>query len=326
MRYILYFVFIFNLTLFANDDGSNSYWSKAVANTESLWKTTKQLTNDGVDGAKNLTSNGLSKTKDIFSQGKKILLEKTLLTSINLALDYNNTIKVNQLSLDDANGSTLVSMVVTLDGEDKPLQIVLKNFNWDVSEDKEFIILENLDISLDIAWLNYLIQEELKKNNGYLKLSYSFAKEPFIQTLKQKTKTSYNYTEKEDTKENIIVVPADTFVNNGDNILEDIAKKLSDGVFVQPIFIKQNGNEIEGHFGLLGSETGLLLTIPYFDWATANEKKLIVIENIKVKECSKPCIESILRKYREQIVFKYNPLFESMLVKIRPKIEKINKE
>jgi hypothetical protein len=321
MRYILYFVFIFNLTLFANDDGSNSYWSKAVANTESLWKTTKQLTNDGVDGAKNLTSNGLSKTKDIFSQGKKILLEKTLLTSINLALDYNNTIKVNKLSLDDTNGSTLVSMVVTLDGEDKPLQIVLKNFNWDVSEDKEFIILENLDISLDIAWLNYLIQEELKKNNGYLKLSYSFAKETFLQTLKQKTKTTYNFTEKEDKKENIIIVPSDIFVNNGDNILEDIAKKLSDGVFIQPIFIKQNGNEIEGHFGLLGSEKGLLLTIPYFDWATANEKKLIVLTNIDYNKSNKPWVVAVLQKHHKQILFQYDESLKEYLLTIKPKLE-----
>lgn len=321
MRYLFYFVFIFNFTLLANDNGNKSYWDKALAHSESLWNTTKQLTNDGVDGAKNITSNGLSKTKDIFSQGKKILLEKTLHTSINLALDYNNTIKVNQLSLDDINGSTLVSMVVELDGEDKPLHMVLKNFNWDVSEDKEFIILENLDISLDIAWLNYLIQEELKKNNGYLKLSYSLAKETFLQTLKQKTKTTYNLTKKQDKKGNIIVVPSDMFVNNGGNTLEDIAKKLSDGVFIQPIFIKQNGNEIEGHFGLLGSEKGLLLTIPYFDWATANEKKLIVLTNIDYNKCNKPWVIAVLQKHHKQILFQYDENLKEYLLTIKPKLE-----
>jgi hypothetical protein len=326
MKYILYFLFIFNLNLFANDDSSNSYWDKAVTNTESLWNTTKQLTNDGVDGAKNLTFNGFSKTKDIFSQGKKILLEKTLLTSINLALDYNNTIKVNQLSLDDTNGSTLLSMEVELDGEDKPLHIVLKNFDWDVSEDKEFIILENLDISLDIAWLNYLVQEELKKNNGSLKLSYSLAKETFLQTVKQKTQTTFVANISNSKQKNIpynqkFQLVQKILAENDKDVFVHIIRELYDENYIKPIYIQKNEKSIEAHFLLTGSEKPFLITFEDFDWATANDKKLIVISNIKLKDCNKPWIGSLLKKSHEQIIVEYNPFFEELLQKLKFKMQ-----
>lgn len=330
MKYFVYLLLVLHINLYASESNSgNLSWNKVVEQTDFLWDKTKQITLNTVDGAKNVTSNGIERTNNIFSEGKQIILKRILLTSLNTGLDYNDTIKVNDVIINNETGS--LSLFVKLDGEDKELNLDVKHFDWDIVENKKFIILENLQVSVDIAWLDYLLQEYLKTHNGYIQVKYSLAKETFLRSLKTNKKTTYventfNTQQKDLLYSQKLELVQGIMDKNGENFLEEIVKELVDEAFISPIFMKKNGESLECSFSLAGSEKDFFITFESFDWATANEKKLIVIENIKVKECSKPWIESILRKYREQIVFKYNPLFESMLVKIRPKIEKINKE
>ncbi len=335
MRKIFYALLVFNVHLLANNENIDLYWNKAIEQTNSLWNKTKQVSLDTVDGAKNITAESIDTTKNIFSKGKKIFLEKTLLASINVGLDYNNSITANNLTINDENGS--LSLLITLEGEDKELTLDVHHFDWDITENKEFIILENIDASLDIAWLNYFLKEYLRKNNGYIKIKNSLAKETFLRSLKVSIKTSYietdvnsqkeqngfqmeaikNLIKNNDEKKNDIK----NNVKNDKNILENLVKEFYDETYIKPIYIKQNGKEIECNFSLAGSEKGLLLTLEDFDWATANEKKLIVIGNIQFKNCNKPWIESLLHKHYEQILFQYDPLFEKMLTDMKAKTQ-----
>jgi hypothetical protein len=323
VKYIAYVLFLLlSINLYGNESDTNSPWKKAIEQTDFLWDKTKQITLNTIDGAKNIASNGVSTTNNILSDGKQLILRRILLTSLNVGLDYNDTIKVNDLILNSANGS--LSLLVKLDGEDRELSINVKYFDWDIIENKQFIVLENIDVSLDIAWLDYILQEYLKTHSGYIKVKYSLAKETFLRSLKENRKTTYvgNITsnEKEITLQNQKIEEIKTIINkNDDNFLEHIIKELYDEAYISPIFIKKNGNLLECNFSLAESEKDLFITFEDFEWTTANEKKLIVIENIKLKDCSKPWIDSILKKYHEQIVLKYNPLHEEILTKIKPK-------
>ena len=190
MKKIVAFVFALQFQILASDDSViNGYWNKALEQSDILWNKTKQITSDAVDGTKKLSVTGLHKTKSALSQGKIFLLEKTLLTSINLGLDYNNTIVVDKLSIDDTNGT--LSLLLSLMGEEQKILIDVKHFDWDLINDKKEIVLENLDIAIDTPWLDYLVKKYLKQHNGYLKVPYTFAKETFLNSLKEKTKTTY---------------------------------------------------------------------------------------------------------------------------------------
>jgi hypothetical protein len=323
VKYVVCFLFVLlSVNLYGNETETSSTWKKAIEQTDFLWDKTKQITLNTIDGAKNIASNGVHKTSNILSEGKQIILKRVLLTSLNAGLDYNDTIKVNDLRLNSENGSFW--LLVKLDGEDRELSVDVKHFDWDIIENKQFIILENIDVSLDIAWLDYILQEYLKTHNGYIKVKYSLAKETFLRSLKENRKTTYvaNITSNEQkiALQNQKIEEIKEIINKDDeNFLENIIKELFDEAYVSPIFIKKNGNSLECNFSLAESEKDFFITFEDFEWATANEKKLIVIEKIKLKDCSKPWIESILKKYHEQIIFKYNPLFEEILTKIKPK-------
>lgn len=322
MKYLVFCLFVlWSVHLYGNETDTSSPWKKAIEQTDFLWDKTKQITLNTIDSAKNIASNGVHKTNNILSEGKQIILQRVLLTSLNVGLDYNNTIKVNDLVLNNETGSFW--LLVKLDGEDRELNINVKHFDWDIIENKQFIVLENIDVSLDIAWLDYILQEYLKVHNGYIKVKYSLAKETFLRSLKENRKTTYiessTSNEKEIALYNQKIEEIKEILNkNDENFLENIMKELYDEAYLSPVFIKKNGSLLECNFSLAESEKDFFITFEDFDWATANEKKLIVIENIKIKECSKPWIESVLKKHREQIIFKYNPLFEEILTKVKP--------
>ncbi|MDD2698777.1 MAG: hypothetical protein PHF17_08260 [Arcobacteraceae bacterium] len=324
MKYIVYFLLILNLNLYANENENNSYWNKAVEQTDFLWNKTKQLTANTVEGAKNVTSSSVNVTKSMFSKGKKVFLEKTLLTSINLGLDYNNTIIVNELSIDDINGT--LSLLVQLNGEDKELFVDVKYFDWDVMGDKKFIVLENLDVSLDIPWLDYLFHKYLKRNNGYVKVPYSLAKETFLKSLKENKKTTYVETtqfkeiSKGENQEKLQKIK-DILASNNEDKLVNIFQEFYDETYIKTNFINQTEIGLEAKFSLLGSKDDLKITITHFDWATANDKKLIVLGNVKFKDCTKPWIASLLEKHHEQVIFNYNDILSLILSKIKSKTQ-----
>lgn len=324
MKYIVYFLLILNINLYANDNENNSYWNKAMGHTDFLWNKTKELTLNTVDNAKNITTDSVNSSKGALSKWKRILLEQTLVTSINFGLDYNDTIKVNNIIINDLNNS--LSFYIKLDGEDKELTLDIKHFDWSITENKEFIILENLDVSLDIAWLDSVLKEYLKRHNGSIKVKYSVGKETFLHSIKANIKTTNDVnslnSEKEKVQENQkLNAVKELLEQNDENLLENIVKALYDETYIKPIYIQKNGKSIEANFALLGSEKGFIITLEDFDWATANEKTLIAIGNIKFKDCNKPWIESLLKKHHEQILVQYNSVLEELLTQLKLKIQ-----
>jgi hypothetical protein len=318
MKNILYLLLIFNVASFASDEDVNSYWNKAVEQTDVLWNKTKDVTLNTFNGAKNVTINGIDATKGLLSKGKQVLLEKTLLTAINLGLDYNNTIVVNQLTINDLNSS--LSLVVKLEGEDKELLIDMQNFDWDISVDKNFIILENIDVTLDIPWLDYLAKKYLKQHNGYIKVKYSLAKETFLHSLKERINTTYGSSN--ELKISVATPDIENILaTNKENLFVIIFKSFYDEVFVKANYIKQVENGLAVNFSLAGSKDDLNVNITQFDWATANDKQLIVLGNIEVEKCTKPWIESLLHKNHEQIIFDYRDDLNTILTKIKPKTQ-----
>ena len=264
IRYIVYFLFVLNISLYANGIDSSFPWKKAIEQTDLLWDKTKQITSNTIDGTKNITSNGVNSTSNIISERKQSIFKMVIIASINAGLDYNDTIRVNDLTLNSKNGS--FSLKVKLDGEDKELNVNVKHFDWSIVENKQFIVLENIDISLDIAWLDYIFQEYLKTHNGYIKVKYSLANETFLSSLKENKKTTFVENSKSNEKEialqNNTIEAIKVIVNkNDENFLEHIVKELVDEAFISPVFIKKNENILECSFSLADSEKDFLLLL-----------------------------------------------------------------
>ncbi len=325
MKKISGILLIASLHLGAAEDGVGSYWNKAVEGTGVLWDKTKQITNDTYEGAKDLTLKGYDKSKGFVLDGKKSALEKTLLLSMNIGLRDNKTISVDKLKIDEVNGTLMMKLV--LDGEDKPLIIDVQHFDWDIiqEKDKKMIVIEKLKIAMDIPWIDYAVNRYLSKNNYTIKVDYTFAKETFLGSLKDKVPTSYVEMAKE---ENTILQSeldkasvAKEILDTQENSIATIFNDRFEPYYIKAKNITKVENGVEATFSLKGSQNDFGIYLTDFKWATANNESLIVIGKIVFKNCTKPWVASLLKKHSEQIIFEYDETFKTILESIKPKTQ-----
>ena len=151
--------------------------------------------NELVDESLLLLNKYFTKAKEYSNQGKNILIEQTLLNGINGLVDTDK-IKVKLFDIDDKTDA--IKVVLFLKGEDKELQIDIKKFDWGVTEDKKYIVFENLDILLNIPWMQYIVKDMAKRDNGYIKVPHTVALFSLLYSIKPNIDSTYVYRKKKD--------------------------------------------------------------------------------------------------------------------------------
>ncbi|MEA2018702.1 MAG: hypothetical protein U9N59_09655 [Campylobacterota bacterium] len=254
MKYIIILFLIVNLN------------AQEEVSLDSLW-----------NSAKSLSKNTLELTKDYSNQGKNILIEQTLFHGINGLVD-NSKIKVNLFDIDDNTNAIKINLF--LKGEDQNLTIDINKFTWGVTEDKKYIVFEDLDISLNMPWMQYIISDMMKRDNGYLKIPHNVGIFSLLYSIKPNIKLTYKQKEKEPF-----------------NILEyDYDKE-----FIKIEKFKSNNKTVEVILKLKGSKENLNIVVESYELRTANSKKVIVLQNLKYREFTKPWIKSIIDGQNNEI-------------------------
>jgi len=227
--------------------------------------------------------------KEYSIQGKNILIEQTLLNGINALVD-NTKIKINKFNIDDQTNAITINTF--LDGEDKNLLIDIKKFQWGVTEDKKYIVFENFDINMNIEWLQYIVDDIAKRDNGYIKIPHNVAIFSLLYSIKPNIKTTY----KEFQKEPFVLTeyPFD------EKYLKIEQLKISKDMIVTNVWLK-------------GSKENLKIDVDSYDVVTANGKKTIVLRDIKFKEFTKPWIKSIIDAQHNEIHLKYTEKLYNLL-------------
>jgi len=110
--------------------------------------------------------------KEYSIQGKNILIEQTLVNGINGLVD-NSKIKVNNFDINNTTNKIYINLF--LEGEDKNLTINIDKFQWGVTEDKKYIVFEDFDIDMNIPWIQYIVDDIAKRDNGYIKIPHNAA-------------------------------------------------------------------------------------------------------------------------------------------------------
>ena len=236
-------------------------------------------------------SSDLTKYIDLFkeysSQGKNTLIEKTLLNGINTLVD-NKKIKINSFDIDDDTDEIKINTF--LEGEDKDLEIEIKKFKWGVTEDKKHIVFEDFDIDLNIEWMQYIVDDIAKRDNGYIKIPHNIAIFSLLYSIKPNTKTTYKPFKK---KPFILTeYPFD------ERYLKIEQLEISKEMIVTNVWLK-------------GSKENLKIDVESYNITTANGKKIIVLKDIEFKEFTKPWIKSIIDAQKNEVHIKYTEkLFE----------------
>ena len=256
---------------------------------DSLWNSAKNLSNDALDVSKI----ALELTKEYSNQGKNILIEQTLTHGINGLVD-NSKINVNLFDINDTTNA--IKMNLFLKGEDQNLTMNIKNFEWGVTEDKKYIVFENLDISLDIPWMQYIIDDIIKRENGYLKIPHNVGIFSLLYSIKPNIKSTYT-------------------PRNKDKIPFDIIEYKYDKEFIKIEKFKSKNNNVEVIIKLKGSKNNLNIVVDSYELRTANSKKIIVLQNLKFSEFTKPWIKSIIDGQNNEIQLDYTKKLYDILNK-----------
>ena len=225
--------------------------------------------------------------KEYSVQGKNILIEQTLLNGINALVD-NTKIKINSFDIDDETNQ--IKIDTFLKGEDKNLSIDIKKFKWGVTEDKKYIVFEDFDIDMNIAWMQYIADDVAKRDRGYIKVPHNVALFSLLYTIKPNIETTYKYFKKKPFV--ITEYPFD------EKFLKIEQLEISKDMIVTNVWLK-------------GSKENLKIDVDSYNVVTANGKKLIVLKDIKFKEFTKPWIQSIIDAQNNEVHIKYTQkLFE----------------
>ncbi len=277
---------VLTISLYADGNTTNSvdklfvFFGIDKAQQEKIIKQTKILSREFLD-----------KSKEYSIQGKNILIEQTLQNGINALVDTTK-IKVEKFDINDTTND--IKMEIFLNGEDDILDVDIKSFEWGVSADNKYIVFENVDISLNIPWVDYVIQNMIKRGDGYIKVPKNVTLFSLLFSIKPNIESTYKETKKEPF--DIVNYPYDKSYIDIDKF--EVSKKNIDASIV-----------------LNGSKDGLKFKIKSYNLLRANKKTLIVLKNIKFESCNKPWFQSVIEKQNNQIHLTYTDELYKLLAR-----------
>jgi hypothetical protein len=251
---------------------------------------TKKITevvNDVKKTASKLQNKIVSKTKEVAHKGQSLAIDKTLINGLNASLD-KKYIDIRYLKKDTK--TNVITMVVYLNGEKKYLGMTLKDFKWGYSKDEEYIVLEKINVSFNIPWIEYLIKDSLKRD-PYIVLPNYLSIADFLESIKPATKTTF-------TK--ITSRPFNPLAYNFDKKYFDIQK------------LNLKNKSIIADIKLAGSDN-LKFEVTKFDLFTANKRRFIVMKNINIKYATKPWLSYIIKSWNNSLKFDFDKDFYETL-------------
>jgi hypothetical protein len=263
---------------------ASSYWDQALKSANSVWEKTKDVSSDTLEKTKEVSSDTWEQTKKYSHKGKNRTIEQSVIHGLNALVDTSK-IKIEDFSIDDKTDK--ITMTIMLDGEDHELNIKLDNFDWGVSKDEKYIVFKNIDLSLDIEWLDYLLHDTIKRDNGYYVVNNSASTYSMLYTIKSPVKV--DWTAKDKHKFDWVYYQYDKDYINLTKF--DIIKS-------EQIKIKAK---------LKGSMKDLVLDISHYNLMSAQHRKYIVLKDIKFKTCSKPWIQSLIHQQDDMIILDFIP-------------------
>jgi len=246
----------------------------------------KIITQSKIVGAELLT-----KSKEYSIQGKNILIEQTLQNGINTLVDTKK-IKVEGFDINDTTNAIFMS--IFLKGEDDILDIDIRSFDWGYSSDDKYIVFENLDISLNIAWLDYIVQNMINRGDGYIKVPKDLTLSSLLFSIKPNIKSTYKKVKKPPF---------------------DIVAYPYSKMFIDIKTFEVKDKTIKANIELLDSKDGLKFHISSYDLLRANKRTIIALKNITFKACNKPWIESLIKQQNSELHLTYTNTLYRLLNK-----------
>jgi hypothetical protein len=232
----------------------------------------------------------INKTKEFARRGQDLIIDKSLINGLNATLDKKH-MEIKYLKKNTK--TNVLTMVVYLDGEPKYLGITLKDFKWGYTKDEKFIVLEKINISLNIPWLDYLVKDAIKRYNGYILVPNYLSISSFLETIKPATKTTFKQ---------VVRQPFNLLTYKFDKKYFDIKK-----------FTIKN-KTIDADIKLNGS-SNMKFKVDSYDVFTSNNRTNIVLKNIKINSTNKPWLKSIIQKWDNSFLFDYDKNFYESLAK-----------
>ena len=301
-KIITIYILIFT-SLFAEDN--SSMWDITSKSLNSIWEKSKEIGNESWE-----------ETKKYTKLGKNLLLEESLTTSMNMSLDTNTT-QIKEFKINDDDS---IKMVVKLVGEDKDLILDIKQYDWGITEDKKFIVFENIQYDANIKWIKYLLDFYIEKNHGYIAIKHSTTKQSLLFSLKDSIETTYE-SDKKYAKKYWSEVKKQIQKRWKNSDKKDLTYTFNNILDEEQIAIKNFGidkDKISANIFLIDT-TPIKLTLESFEWATANKRKYIVLKDIKINT-NRPWIKGILEKKDNNFHFGYSLAIQKILLSIKPPI------
>lgn len=231
----------------------------------------------------------LMMAKEYSIQGKNILIEQTLINGINNSVDTTK-IKVHTAKINNTNNH--IHLDLFLAGEDKNLLIDITKFQWGVSQDKKYIIFEDIDLNMNIEWLNYLFKAFIERENGYIKVRNTPALFSLLYSMKADIPTTYKFVEKKP-----FTLTAYPF----------------DEKYIKIEHLEINKENILSTLWLKDSKDNLDINIKSYTIMIENKKQTIYLKDLQFERCSKPWIQSLVEQHNIEIPLEYNDKIFKML-------------
>jgi len=267
MKLLLIFIIALNL-----HSQEISYWDKA-----------KNFGSDMIDSTSTYINDSWKDTKDYTHSTKNIAISKTMINGINAMTD-NSKIKVEQFNIDDKTG--YIDATIYLNGEDKNLKANVKDFTWSVSENKEYILINNIDATVDIPWIHYLLANMIIRNDGYLILPFQASTFTLLYAIKDNIPL----------KKDISSIAKFDFVHYAYN---------KEYFNINKFEVKNNNIIID--ISAKGSTENIKFDIKSYVLRTANKKEIIALRDIKFNSCNKPWMKSVITSQDSEVLLDFNP-------------------
>ena len=195
MKKIFFTLILVNITLFG---AQQTPVDRAVKEVNLAVKKVKKIASDIATKTSEIGHKKTSHKKLFTKKGNSLFVEKTLIDELNNVIAQEN-VKIKYIKKNTT--TNVLTMYVYRKGESKNLLVTLKSFNWGYSKDGKNIVLENIDILLNIKWMDSLIKDALVKNNGYIVLPNNTNTSSFLETIKPAIETTYKDNKTSQTEE-----------------------------------------------------------------------------------------------------------------------------
>lgn len=286
MKKLFLLLFIIQFSL----NAEQTVVDRAVNEVNVVVKKVKKFASDIATKTNELGQKAIKKTKSFAQRGQDLIVDKSLINGLNATLDKKH-MEIKYLKKNTK--TNVLTMVVYLNGEPKYLGITLKDFKWGYTKDERFIVLEKINLSLNIPWLDYLAKDTIKRYNGYILVPNYLSISSFLETIKPATKTTFKQ---------VVKKPFNLLTYKFDKRYFDVKK-----------FTIKN-KTIDADIKLGGS-SNMKFEVENYNVFTSNNKQNIVLRNIKIKSTNKPWLKSIIQKWDNSFMFDYDKNFHEALLK-----------